>query len=212
MEPNQNVQTNGMRQTTTNAPITPVGGAPVAAPTNASEASTMEATGVKKSNKGMLLGMVLLGILAVGGIAFGVWEMMDGNKRVDDLNQQISTLKTQNNELRAQVDELSEQLNNNETIEVSGELDDNLALSLLQNAAVDAGYVYTIESAEVYAKYNGDDNTAYWVKYIEVDDDLSEKNLNIIFTESEDGSWSFELPGFSGYTEELTSQYDVLNK
>ena len=109
MEPNQNVQTNGMGQTTANTPVVPADStAATSASTKASETPTMEATGVKKSNKGMLLGMVLLGILAVGGIAFGVWEMMDGNARADSLNEQISTLKTQNNELMDKIEELEE--------------------------------------------------------------------------------------------------------
>ena len=110
MEPNQNVRTNGIRQTTANTPIAPVSSAPTPAPTKASETPTMEATGVKKSGKGVLLGMVLLGILAVGGIAFGVWEMMDGNKRVEDLNGQISTLRTQNSELNTRIAELEEEI------------------------------------------------------------------------------------------------------
>ena len=108
MEPNQNGQANGMGQTTANAPVTPTSDAPAPTTTKASETPTMEATGVKKSSKGVLFGMVLLGILAVGGIAFGVWEMMDGNARADSLNEQISTLKSQNSELMDKIEELEE--------------------------------------------------------------------------------------------------------
>ena len=53
----------------------------------------------KPKSNGMLLGMILLGILAVGGIGFGVWTMMDGNSQKEQLNSQISALKQQNEEL-----------------------------------------------------------------------------------------------------------------
>lgn len=58
-----------------------------------------------KKNKGMMLGMILLAIFAVGGIGFGVWAMLDGNARVDNLDKQISSLKTQNSELMEKLDE-----------------------------------------------------------------------------------------------------------
>lgn len=54
----------------------------------------------KPKSNGMLLGMILLGILAVGGIGFGVWTMMDGNSQKEQLNSQISALKQQNEELQ----------------------------------------------------------------------------------------------------------------
>lgn len=120
MEPNQNVQTNGIGQTTTNASVAPVNNTAAPTPTKASEAPAMEATNVKKNSKGMVLGMIMLGILAVGGIAFGVWEMMDGNARVEGLNEQISTLKAQNSELMEKVEELEEAHS-----EVQADVEDN---------------------------------------------------------------------------------------
>ena len=54
----------------------------------------------KPKGNGMLLGMILLGVLAVGGIGFGVWTMMDGNSQKEQLNLQISALKQQNEELQ----------------------------------------------------------------------------------------------------------------
>ena len=116
MEPNQNVNSAQRSATSATSAVGATVGAPSAAggldasgaasALNAPEtASTSDKSGddvvfrdKPKRNTGMILGMVLLGILAVGGIAFGVWEMMDGNKRVDDLNNQISTKKTQNSE------------------------------------------------------------------------------------------------------------------
>ncbi len=54
----------------------------------------------KPKSNGMLLGMILLGILAVGGIGFGAWAMMDGNAQKEVLNTQIDALKQQNDELQ----------------------------------------------------------------------------------------------------------------
>ena len=74
--------------------------APVAKKETAPEQNIM-AVGVsaKKKGKGMIYGLVLLALLAAGGIGFGVWTMMDGNTQKEQLNSQISALKTQNNEL-----------------------------------------------------------------------------------------------------------------
>lgn len=48
-----------------------------------------------KKSHGMLYGMILLAILAAGGIGFGVWAMMDGNSRVQKKDEQISQLQSQ---------------------------------------------------------------------------------------------------------------------
>ena len=58
-----------------------------------------------KKKTGMILGMVLFAILAIGGIGFGVWAMMDGDARVDALNKQIEDSKTQDNGLLAKIKE-----------------------------------------------------------------------------------------------------------
>lgn len=48
-----------------------------------------------KKSHGMLYGMILLAILAAGGIGFGVWAMLDGNSQVAKKNEQISDLRSQ---------------------------------------------------------------------------------------------------------------------
>ena len=111
MEPSQNVQTNRIGQTTTNASVAPMNNTAASTPTKASEAPTMEAANVKKNSKGMVLGMIMLGILAVGGIAFGVWEMMDGNSQVAKKDEQIAALKAQIDSLEEQIEVLSEKSN-----------------------------------------------------------------------------------------------------
>lgn len=48
-----------------------------------------------KKSHGMLYGMILLAILAVGGIGFGVWAMMDGNSQMAKKDEQIADLRGQ---------------------------------------------------------------------------------------------------------------------
>ena len=66
-----------------------------------------------KKNHGMLYGMILLAILAAGGIGFGVWAMLDGNSRVQkkdeqvaELNNQVESLQQEKNDLSERIDEL----------------------------------------------------------------------------------------------------------
>ena len=66
----------------------------------------------KKKSNGMLIGLILCIVLAIGGIGFGVWMMMDSNTQKDSLNKQISDLRKQNNDLLEQVG------NNNTTINI----------------------------------------------------------------------------------------------
>lgn len=63
-----------------------------------------------KKNMAMICGMIIFAVLAVAGIGFGVWSMLDKNQQVDTLNQQIKTLRAQNDELQEQIDTLSEQI------------------------------------------------------------------------------------------------------
>jgi len=59
----------------------------------------------KKSGKGMLYGMIIFAILAIGGISFGVWAMLDGNSKVANLEKQVTDLRAQNNKLLEQLAE-----------------------------------------------------------------------------------------------------------
>lgn len=162
-------------------------------------APVMEEPKKSKSN-GMLIGMVLAIVVAVAGIAFGVIMMLTGNSQKADYDKQISSLKAANNSLQKQLDEV-EVLNGDE------------ALSLLQAAAVAQSLPYGISYANVYAKYDGEDDiTAYWVKYmpVNVPEGVAVAN-NIIFTLNEDGEWEFVLPGFDVFTQELADNYVLLD-
>lgn len=77
------------------------------APSTKTEEPNMMKQGVsaKKKGKGAVFGMILLGILAVGGISFGIWEMLEVNTQKEQLNSQINTLKQQNNELQDKLED-----------------------------------------------------------------------------------------------------------
>ncbi len=77
-------------------PVEPVGG-----PTFDNGPSVVEGKGGKKT--GWILGLMILAIIAAGGVGFGVWAMMDGNSQKDALNAQISSLKQQNSTLQEQL-------------------------------------------------------------------------------------------------------------
>ncbi len=64
--------------------------------------------GAKSGGKtGWILTMILLLLIAAGGVGFGVWAYMDGNTQKDQLNSQISTLQQQNNDLQEQIEEMA---------------------------------------------------------------------------------------------------------
>lgn len=84
-------------------PVTPTTPATSASePTFDNGPSVVDSKGGKKT--GWILAVVLLLIVAIGGVGFGVWAMMDGNAQKDALNSQISALKQQNSELQEKLD------------------------------------------------------------------------------------------------------------
>ncbi|MBP5647683.1 hypothetical protein J6X04_00090 [Candidatus Saccharibacteria bacterium] len=70
-----------------------------------------------KKNNGMAIGMILLVILAAGGIGFGIWAMMDGNAKAEKKDAQIA-------ELNKQVSELNDKLAGASTTSDDDETDD----------------------------------------------------------------------------------------
>ena len=56
---------------------------------------------------GWVLAIILLLLIAAGGVGFGVWAYMDGNNAKNSLNAQIADLQQQNSELQAQIDNMA---------------------------------------------------------------------------------------------------------
>ena len=71
----------------------------------------------KKGGNGMLIGMILCAILAIGGIGFGVWAMMDGNSQVAEKDKQIANLNRQLAE-KNQINESQETVEHEDTASV----------------------------------------------------------------------------------------------
>ena len=158
----------------------------------------------KKSNKAIILGMIFFAIVAIGGIGFGVWMMLDKDNLASKYEEQISSLKKTNSQLM-------EQLADQDAI-TSDE-----ALDLLKDGVTTKNLSYNILNANIYAVYNGEeDKTAYWVKYTASTTDAPETivQYNTIFTLNEDEeTWTFEIPGFTASDENfatLTANYTVI--
>lgn len=85
-----------------------------------------------KMNKGVIVGMVCLVLLAVGGISFGVWAMMDGNSYKESLNEKINSLE---NEIQSKDDRIAElekdEDNNSVGQQEQGNLDNNQRFTVL---------------------------------------------------------------------------------
>ena len=112
-------------QVTRGAPAPAPAPAPTLAPASAPtpDNNMMAAGGEKKSN-GMLYGMILLAILAIGGIGFGVWAMMDGNSQKNNYEEQISALKRQLTESSQMVIEDNTIIDNDDSSSGSTGLDE----------------------------------------------------------------------------------------
>lgn len=119
-------------------------------PTSNDDLLKHDTTEKKKGGNGMMIGMILAIILAVGGIGFGVWAMMDGNSQKEQLNQQISALKQQKDALEKQVEELNEKVNKKE--DESNFVSEIVAPEWGEAEAVIENGVFTITNAdgEVY--------------------------------------------------------------
>lgn len=117
MQPN-NVGNGGAQPVSPVRPVNPVSqakpvepvkaAAPASGPTFDNGPSVVEPKGGRKI--GWIIGLVLMALIAAGGIGFGVWAWMDGNTQKDALNEQISALKKQNNELSDKIVLLNEQI------------------------------------------------------------------------------------------------------
>ena len=127
-------------------------------------------TNKPKKNKGMILGMVLLGFLAVGGIGFGVWAMMDGNAQKEQLNSQISVLKEQNDKLAVQ--QLSPSENNSEVVDTN-KISNSFARNLIDPYLGEFTYINDIFD------HDFNENTKFFIAYKSLSDtDVSELGVS----------------------------------
>ena len=99
MEPNQNTNIQNATSVPTSTGVSNVSSTSLNMPDKSVESSKpgsdVAFQGKSKKSHGMLYGMILLAILAAGGIGFGVWAMMDGNSQVAKKDEQIADLRGQ---------------------------------------------------------------------------------------------------------------------
>ena len=99
MEPNQNTNMHNATSVPTSTGISNVSSTSLNMPNKSVESSKPGSDVVfqdkPKKNMGMILTIVLLVLLAAGGIGFGVWAMMDGNSQVAKKDEQIAELREQ---------------------------------------------------------------------------------------------------------------------
>lgn len=99
-------------------PVTPrpVASAPVAEPVEPVEPKEANeptfdngpsVVGKKERKTGWVLALILLFIIAAGGVGFGVWTYLDSNTQKDQLNSQINDLQQQNAELQDELDNVT---------------------------------------------------------------------------------------------------------
>ena len=86
-------------------PVAPVAPVASAAPAEQPEEPNPMTLGPKKASKGGIIAAILFAIIAVGGVGFGVWTMMDSKTKEEQLNSQIDALKKTNNELMDKIAE-----------------------------------------------------------------------------------------------------------
>ncbi len=122
---------------------------------------------MKTKNSGMLIGLIVLAIVALGGIGFGVWAMLDGNnqvadanKKVDVANQQVDELKKQNEELAGKLSEEKGPTEDEAIINIAdNHIDNGLAQNLINPYIKMIGYYNNIlnlgfsEDTKVYLAY-----------------------------------------------------------
>jgi len=88
------------------------------------------------------------------------------------------------------------------------ELNDDLAYVLIEGKRKELGYnTWSTASTKVLKK---GDNNYYWVTYTEKNNDGYDAPLGVIF-HYENGNWNFELPGFSGTTEDAMAKYNFVD-
>ncbi len=88
-------------------------------------------TNKPKKSAGMITALVCAIILAIGGVGFGVWAIMDGNSKVAKKDEQINALKELNNKQPINV-------------EIDTEIDKE-PVSSISDTIDTAGYIYVGE-------------------------------------------------------------------
>ena len=147
-----------------------------------------------KMSKGVVAGMVCLTMLAIGGIGFGVWAMMDGNARVDELNKQIKASKVEDNELLDKIKEFEEyEENTDESVEI--DVAENADIDTDTDASKNAEVGVNVSTADyIYA--------GKWGLKIKVPTELTKVDYALLYRSDD-----YSTLCVSGITSEATNSY-----
>ena len=176
-----------------NAETTPVVPTESVAPVIADESLKTS----KKKNPGMLIALILCVLLACGGVGFGIWAMIDGNMRVNQLNEQIISLQSQNANLTEENSTLSAE------IESLSENEDSYIVLSWASTIVRDGIFYVLDAnGEAIAQSSFDGPTVNEVVACETS---AENTILKCTVNTSEGEGSFLYDAYSGL---LTSSFD----
>ena len=160
MEPNQNTNMQNATSIPTSTGVSNASSTSLNMPGKSVESSKPGSDvvfqGKSKKSHGMLYGMILLAILAVGGIGFGVWAMMDGNSKVEKKDKQIT-------ELQSQLTEKSETVVEDDTTVADGSSVKNVSNELAQNLI--SPYIGSFTYLNDIFDHDFNENTKFYVAF-----------------------------------------------
>lgn len=151
-----------------------------------------------KKNTLLIWGLVVIFILVIATILVCVLIPKSNNKNTN--------VQTNVNESNENVINSSEEEKNVDDKEIT--LTSEQAFKLIESKRKSLNYdTWSTLKAKVLKK---GDNNYFWVTYTEANVDGGNSSLEVIF-HYENGSWNFDLPGFSGTTKEAVEKYNFVD-
>lgn len=172
----------------------------------------------KKEGNGLKIALIVALVLAIGGIGFGIYGVIDGAKKdeqITELKNQLNEAKEQNSKNNTQSSGTSSDGSDDDSTTTGSDSDntevptvkltDARAKDLIEQKRESLGYnTWTTGMARLTMR---GDNYYYLVAYTQVESDGTTTELSTIF-HYENGEWVFDLPGSSGYTADYLEQYN----
>jgi hypothetical protein len=191
----------------------------------------------KKSGKGTLYGMIIFAVLAVLGIGFSVYLMMDSNTLKTNYETQISNLKKQNSDLLNRIAELEGYSGDEEEVDqtnyltveewglkveigsdiklLSMNLSSNEDFDAVYIKAISSGLVETITSMDTSITGNIPGNFLARSKNSTIDPFSTGVKISPVYNDGEYNYFVYQptgyvLEGLEQYAEQITDTYNVV--
>ena len=137
--------------------------------------------------------IVILSVLVIGLGSYIVFDKVINNKTQEQKNSAEQNEKNSSNQ-------------SNQSAEIT--LTSEQAFKLIETKRKSLNYdTWSTLKAKVLKK---GDNNYFYVTYTEANVDGGNSPLSVIF-HYENGNWNFDLPGFSGTTEQLYKKYNFVD-